>query len=1256
MLGGASADHAFRHRGANVSPHPRTGVLYHAALFDHLTAADAAPDLPDVIAAFNGRLGSPGCGDGMRWYYGFDGQAPTGAIDLFTVTLHELAHALGFSDFTDRDTGDLPTDGQGVVMPGVFSLFLYDALTGLHWSEMTSQQRLTSRQASGRLLWDGPAVKATSTRLATGSTCVGAGGRMRMYAPAEFEPGSSVSHWDTSCTPNLLMEPVFTARGFLDITTSLLADVGWRVTGTCSDAVIHEGEQCDTDISGVGGVRPCTALCTANPGAGFCGDGAIGTGELCDLGADNGAASRCCSSACQPVAAGTPCGSILAEACRLPIACTGRSGVCPGPDVATGPRPDGTACSGGYCRSGSCVAGPAPDGSAPTDATAPRDGPADRPAPIDARPADAAPAGDASPNRLPLRPRRWLLLPPARPLCQSRPRPAGHRPARARAPDRPPPRAPAVNRRAAPIGYHAAMSPAPSRRLSSIRALALALTVASLLPAAARAAGPAANVTVDWPAFLARHDLVWRRPPTRWEEGAFLGNGLLGAMAFAPEPRRLAFQLGRTDVTDHQTGRGPTWPARACPSGGSRCTPPGDAHRRRGPAVALGRRVARHPPHRAGHPRRPQLRPRRAAGAGHRAIAHRRRARRPGCLPARRSPSTNGCWSARCRSARPTSTQPPSSRSAAPCACRCSAAAPAASGPWPGRSRPCRAAAACSWSASPTPSPTPRPAPPPATRPPAAVAAAAALGPDRLRRSHQAYWHAYYPQSFLTVPHPRIESFYWIQMYKLASATRADRPAIDTMGPWYDRTPWPRIWWNLNIQLTYWPIYTANRLALGESMLAIIDRNKANLRDNVPPALRADAMAVGRMGGPDAVSPVTYTGPRGPKTEPTSSATWCGPCTTLAALAPQLDEGLRAAALSPCSGAASTTSCTAWSPATTAACTCRRPSRPSTPRPRPTPTTTCPCCAGAADLARSTGARPDPRAPRWRDTLARLTPYPVGAHRLPHRPRSAARSLAPALLPPDDGLPARAETGATPADRALIERSLAHWIGFEGALQGYSFVGASAISSLMGKGDDAARYLDDLMSRFVKPNTMYREAGPVIETPLAAAQAVHEMLLQSSGGVLRIFPADPRRLERRRLPRPARRGRLPGQRRPPGRAHHPGAGQEPGRPARHPACRPRPRRSRGHRRPRPNPRRPATRRHLEAVIGPRRERPPAGPWCYGGSKGDRPAAARPCDGQPLRAAVAEGIPCTSFVHVFRARLSCTSFVHVFRARARARET
>ena len=44
---------------------------------------------------------------------------------------------------------------------------------------------------------------------------------------------------------------------------------------------------------------------------------------------------------------------------------------------------------------------------------------------------------------------------------------------------------------------------------------------------------------------------------------------------------------------------------------------------------------------------------------------------------------------------------------------------------------------------------------------------------------------------------------------------RADRPALDTLGPWYQTTPIPGINWNLSLQLSYWPVYTANRLALG---------------------------------------------------------------------------------------------------------------------------------------------------------------------------------------------------------------------------------------------------------------------------------------------------------------------------------------------------------------------------------------------------------------------------------------------------------
>jgi len=55
----------------------------------------------------------------------------------------------------------------------------------------------------------------------------------RLYAPAAFAQGSSVSHWDTTLTPNVLMEPFINVdlthqlvKPF-DLTFSLLKDIGW---------------------------------------------------------------------------------------------------------------------------------------------------------------------------------------------------------------------------------------------------------------------------------------------------------------------------------------------------------------------------------------------------------------------------------------------------------------------------------------------------------------------------------------------------------------------------------------------------------------------------------------------------------------------------------------------------------------------------------------------------------------------------------------------------------------------------------------------------------------------------------------------------------------------------------------------------------------------------------------------------------------------------------------------------------------------
>src|SRR5437016_8644658 len=57
---------------------------------------------------------------------------------------------------------------------------------------------------------------------------------------------------------------------------------------------------------------------------------------------------------------------------------------------------------------------------------------------------------------------------------------------------------------------------------------------------------------VDWPVFLARHDLVWNRLPTGWGESAFIGNGRLGA-TIDVQGGALGWTINRTDVVHDQS-------------------------------------------------------------------------------------------------------------------------------------------------------------------------------------------------------------------------------------------------------------------------------------------------------------------------------------------------------------------------------------------------------------------------------------------------------------------------------------------------------------------------------------------------------------------------------------------------------------------------------------------------------------------------------------------------------------------------------
>ena len=55
-------------------------------------------------------------------------------------------------------------------------------------------------------------------------------GKVKMYAPQDYDGGSSVSHWSTTASPNLLMEPSLNADLVfknVDLTTAAFRDIGW---------------------------------------------------------------------------------------------------------------------------------------------------------------------------------------------------------------------------------------------------------------------------------------------------------------------------------------------------------------------------------------------------------------------------------------------------------------------------------------------------------------------------------------------------------------------------------------------------------------------------------------------------------------------------------------------------------------------------------------------------------------------------------------------------------------------------------------------------------------------------------------------------------------------------------------------------------------------------------------------------------------------------------------------------------------------
>ncbi|CAN5706923.1 hypothetical protein BH20ACI4_BH20ACI4_11100 [soil metagenome] len=220
----------------DFSSSAQAGTWYHQALANKYVGYDLTPT-EDINATFNSNLnGSAGCLGGRRFYLGFDNATPSQTVNLLVVLLHEMGHGLGFSSFANGQTGALFN-----ASPDVYTSKMYDNTTAKFWNNMTDAERAVSAINANNVMWDGSNTKIASGVLTGGRDA--ANGRVQLYTPGTFSGGSSVSHWNTAASPNLLMEPSINNNLSLnlDLTPHLLRDIGWfrdTNTDTVPDAIL----------------------------------------------------------------------------------------------------------------------------------------------------------------------------------------------------------------------------------------------------------------------------------------------------------------------------------------------------------------------------------------------------------------------------------------------------------------------------------------------------------------------------------------------------------------------------------------------------------------------------------------------------------------------------------------------------------------------------------------------------------------------------------------------------------------------------------------------------------------------------------------------------------------------------------------------------------------------------------------------------------------------------------------------------------
>lgn len=369
-------------------------------------------------------------------------------------------------------------------------------------------------------------------------------------------------------------------------------------------------------------------------------------------------------------------------------------------------------------------------------------------------------------------------------------------------------------------------------------------------------------------------------------------------------------------------------------------------------------------------------------------------------------------------------------------------------------------------------------------------------GYARTVAAHRNWWHDYYSASFLSLPDAKLENFYWIQLYKLGSMTRPENSLINISEMWRinpDSTTWaPRV------LLPYWVLNGSNHTDL-TYQVENIDGNPTGYKVKRP-------FLEFFLNKSSSVLPASNAQKMNWKT---SELAWI--CynlwqnyrykmddQTLEQLYPILKQTTNnylqkiqkdslgvyhlSAVYLPNYGLVTDynydLALLKWG------------------------------CHTLISIANRLQIN-DPQIIRWRHILKNLAPIATDKNEILIGKDTPIKKSTESYAHLISIYPLYLVNIDNPQNKKLIEQSLDAWLRLGNLLQGYSYAGASSAYAAIKEGNQALRFLKLLTDYRITNNTLYCKNEQTIMSPITGTQSILDMIIQSWGGTIRIFPSLP---------------------------------------------------------------------------------------------------------------------------------------------------